>query len=144
MNITWYREIIKLNSYHHTDSAQYKTPVFKLKNRVTGKYLASPPSPDNDVTQEDAGSDWYVRFLSAMINFLYIVNGTWIVEIRNKKIHSNISGPGTDYLLNLRLLPAVCSKLLMELMYKWKLWTQVGKESNSSIWNRMENSSIRN
>ena len=71
--------------YHHTDSAQYKTPVFKLKNRVTGKYLASPPSPDNDVTQEDAGSDWYVQFLSAMINFFYIINGISKEEITNVK-----------------------------------------------------------
>ena len=118
--------MIKLNSYYHTDSAQYKTPVFKLKNRVTGKYLASPSSPDNDVTQEDAGSDWYEQFLYEMINFLYVINGTSMEEIRSLKdtlYHTlkyiiHISGPGTDYLLNLRLLPAVCLKLLMELMFK--------------------------
>ena len=68
-SMKWYREIIRLNSWFHTDSAQYKTPIFKLKNRVTGKYLASPSSLDNDVTQEDAGSDWYVLILSEMLNF---------------------------------------------------------------------------
>ena len=50
-------------------SAQYKTPVFKLKNRVTGKFLTAPASVDSDITHEDAGSnqDWYVYIPTVII-----------------------------------------------------------------------------
>ena len=45
----------------HLDSAQYKTPVFKLKNTITGNFLTAPGSVDGDVTNAAAGAnqDWY-------------------------------------------------------------------------------------
>ena len=55
---------LKWSFCFYTDSAQYKSPVFKLKNRVTGKFLAAPASVDADVTHEDAGTNWYVEFLN--------------------------------------------------------------------------------
>ena len=61
--------IICVNFSFDIGSAQYKTPVFKLKNRVTGKFLTAPASVDSDITHEDAGSnqDWYVYIPTVII-----------------------------------------------------------------------------
>ena len=75
-------ECLKWNFCVCTDSAQYKSPVFKLKNRVTGKYLAAPASVDADVTHEDAGSNWYFEFLI----FVIVKNFKFLFKIKIKMV----------------------------------------------------------